>query len=89
MNRRKNGPVRGCRTEFCKHRIPQTSSAGDNSGETIAIVVTMRKFMFALFALVVLAVPFATPADAQVVVALGHRHHHRYYHHHHHYYHHY
>jgi len=60
------------------------SVIGNNLTASFAIYTSMRIFVYGLLALI-LAVPFAKPADAQVVVVVHHRHHRH--HHHHHYYH--
>ena len=57
--------------------------ADDNLCKGMRIAVNMKILLYSLFALV-LAAPFAKPADAQVVVAVGGHHHHRHYRHHHH-----
>ena len=66
-------------------QIATASPADDNSAEPPAILASMRTLMYALLALVV-ALPFAKPADAQVVLDIGHHHHRHYHHHHHHHY---
>jgi hypothetical protein len=45
----------------------------------------MKKIMFSLLALMFLA-PLVPQADAQVVIAVGHRHHYRHHYHHYHHY---
>ena len=60
---------------------------GDNAGGLRAIGLCMKKYLLGLLLLLFLA-PFATPANAQVVISVGHTNH-RHYHHPHHYHHHY